>query len=102
MKDSFMKFTKEQLQDYRKRVQNYQISREFFESLYQEGLIDEIDFDIINLQLLKKYGLSERSVFNAKKKQKNSFLIFDAEYRSLFLLIAKGDQYDNRSKEFNP
>lgn len=68
MKDSFMKFTKEQLRDYRKRVQNYQISREFFESLYQEGLIDEIDFDIINLQLLKKYGLSERSVFNAKKK----------------------------------
>lgn len=68
MKDSFMKFTKEQLRDYRKRVQNYQISREFFENLYQEGLIDEIDFDIINLQLLKKYGLSERSVFNAKKK----------------------------------
>lgn len=68
MKDPFMKFTKDQLQDYRKRLQNYRISREYFESLYREGVIEEIDFDIINLQLLKKYGLSERSVFNAKKK----------------------------------
>ena len=44
MKDLFMKFTKEQLQDYKKRLQNYRISREFFESLYREGIIEEIDF----------------------------------------------------------
>ena len=69
MKDSFTKFTKEQLQDYRKRVQNYQISREFFESLYREGIIEEIDFYEINIKLLKKYRIPFNSVFNAKLKK---------------------------------
>ena len=68
MKDSFMKFTKEQLQDYRKRVQNYQISREFFESLYREGIIEEIDFYELNIKLLKKYRIPFNSVFNTKIK----------------------------------
>ena len=69
MKDSFMKFTKEQLQDYRKRVQNYQISREFFESLYREGIIEEIDFYELNIKLLKKYRIPFNSVFNTKIKK---------------------------------
>ena len=69
MKDLFMKFTKEQLQDYRKRVQNYQISREFFESLYREGIIEEIDFYELNIKLLKKYRIPFNSVFNTKIKK---------------------------------
>ena len=69
MKDLFMKFTKEQLQDYRKRLQNYRISREFFESLYREGIIEEIDFYELNIKLLKKYRISFNSVFNAKLKK---------------------------------
>ena len=69
MKDSFMKFTKEELQEYRKRVQNYQISREFFESLYREGIIEEIDFYELNIKLLKKYRIPFNSVFNAKLKK---------------------------------
>ena len=69
MRDLFMKFTKEQLQDYRKRVQNYQISREFFESLYREGIIEEIDFYELNIKLLKKYRIPFNSVFNTKIKK---------------------------------
>lgn len=69
MKDLFMKFAKEQLQDYRKRVQNYQISREFFESLYREGIIEEIDFYELNIKLLKKYRIPFNSVFNTKIKK---------------------------------
>lgn len=69
MKDSFMKFTKKELQEYRKRVQNYQISREFFESLYREGIIEEIDFYEINIKLLKKYRIPFNSVFNTKIKK---------------------------------
>ena len=69
MKDSFMKFTKEELQEYRKRVQNYQISREFFESLYREGIIEEIDFYELNIKLLKKYRIPFNSVFNTKIKK---------------------------------
>ena len=69
MKDSFMKFTKEELQEYRKRVQNYRISREFFESLYREGIIEEIDFYELNIKLLKKYRIPINSVFNTKIKK---------------------------------
>ena len=69
MKDSFMKFTKEELQEYRKRVQNYRISREFFESLYREGIIEEIDFYELNIKLLKKYRIPLNSVFNTKIKK---------------------------------
>ena len=69
MKDSFMKFTKKELQEYRKRVQNYQISREFFESLYREGIIEEIDFYELNIKLLKKYRIPFNSVFNTKLKK---------------------------------
>ena len=69
MKDSFMKFTKEQLQDYRKRLQNYRISREFFESLYREGIIEEIVFYELNINLLKKYRIPFNSVFNTKIKK---------------------------------
>ena len=69
MKDLFMKFTKEQLQDYRKRLQNYRISREFFESLYCEGIIEEIDFYELNIKLLKKYRIPFNSVFNTKIKK---------------------------------
>ena len=69
MKDSFMKFTKEELQEYRKRVQNYQISREFFESLYREGIIEEIVFYELNINLLKKYRIPFNSVFNTKIKK---------------------------------
>ena len=69
MKDLFMKFTKEQLQEYRKRVQNYRISREFFESLYREGIIEEIDFYELNIKLLKKYRIPFNSVFNVKLKK---------------------------------
>ena len=69
MKDLFMKFTKEQLQDYKKRLQNYRISREFFESLYREGIIEEIDFYELNIKLLKKYRISFNSVFNTKIKK---------------------------------
>ena len=69
MKDSFMKFTKEQLQDYKKRLQNYRISREFFESLYREGIIEEIDFYELNIKLLKKYRIPFNSVFNTKIKK---------------------------------
>ena len=69
MKDSFMKFTKKELQEYRKRVQNYQISREFFESLYREGIIEEIDFYELNIKLLKKYRIPFNSVFNTKIKK---------------------------------
>ena len=76
MKDLFMKFTKEQLQDYKKRLQNYRISREFFESLYREGIIEEIDFYELNIKLLKKYRIPINSVFNTKiKKVKNWFLM---------------------------
>ena len=69
MKDPLMKLTKEQLQDYRKRLQNYRISREFFESLYREGIIEEIDFYELNIKLLKKYRIPFNSVFNAKIKK---------------------------------
>ena len=69
MKDLLMKLTKEQLQDYRKRLQNYRISREFFESLYREGVIEEIDFYELNIKLLKKYRIPFDSVFNAKIKK---------------------------------
>ena len=69
MKDLLMKLTKEQLQEYRKRLQNYRISREFFESLYREGIIEEIDFYEINIKLLKKYRIPFNSVFNAKLKK---------------------------------
>lgn len=67
MKDPLMKLTKEQLQDYRKRVQSYQISREFFASLYHDGFITEIEFHLLNLILLMKYELPEKSVFNKKE-----------------------------------
>lgn len=60
-------FTKDHLQDYRQRVQNYQISREFFASLYRDEFITEIEFHLLNLKLLMKYGLSEKSVFNRKE-----------------------------------
>ena len=69
MKDLFMKFTKEQLRDYRKRLQNYRISREFFESLYREEIIEEIDFYELNIKLLKKYRIPFNSVFNTKLKK---------------------------------
>ena len=69
MKDLFMKFTKEQLQDYKKRLQNYRISREFFESLYREGIIEEIDFYELNIKLLKKYRIPFNSAFNTKIKK---------------------------------
>ena len=69
MKDPLMKLTKEQLQDYRKRLQNYRISREFFESLYREGIIEEIDFYELNIKLLKEYRIPLNSVFNTKIKK---------------------------------
>ena len=69
MKDPLMSLTKEQLQDYRKRLQNYKISREFFESLYHEGIIEEIDFYELNIKLLKKYRIPFDSVFNSKIKK---------------------------------
>ena len=69
MKDPLMSLTKEQLQDYRKRLQNYRISREFFESLYREGVIEEIGFYELNIKLLKKYRIPFNSVFNNKIKK---------------------------------
>ena len=59
-------FTKTELIAYRQRLQNYIISREFFASLYREGFITEIEFHFINLQLLMKYDLPEKSVYNTK------------------------------------
>ena len=53
--------------EYRQRVQSYLISREFISSLYHEGFITEIEFHLLNLELLMKYGISLNSVFNSKK-----------------------------------
>ena len=58
--------TEEQLCIYRKRVQDYMTSREYFAGLFHEGFITEIEFHYLNLQLLMKYHLPEKSVFNQK------------------------------------
>lgn len=52
---------------YRERVQNYLISREFLSSLYHDDFITELESHLLNLKLLMKYRISEKSVFNNKK-----------------------------------
>ena len=56
--------TKEELLNYRKRVQEYMTSREYFAGLFRDGVISEKEFNKINNWLLKKYHLSKRTIFN--------------------------------------
>ena len=60
--------TKEELLDYRKRVQEYMTSREYFAGLFRDGVISEKEFNKINNRLLKKYRLSKRTIFNFFEK----------------------------------
>ena len=57
----------ERNKEYRERVQNYLISIEFLSNLYHDGFITEIEFHLLNLKLLMKYRISEKSIFNSKK-----------------------------------
>lgn len=60
--------TEEQLRNYRKRVQDYMTSREYFAGLFVDGVITERQFKKINNRLLKKYHLSKRTIFNFFEK----------------------------------
>ena len=51
---------------YRARVHSYITSRTYFESLLKEGAITQEEFNEINNDLLSKYGLEKKSVFNAE------------------------------------
>ncbi len=51
---------------YRARVHSYITSRTYFESLLKEGAITQEEFSKINDDLLVKYGIEKKSVFNAE------------------------------------
>ena len=51
--------------DYKTRIHNYLISRNYYENMVKKGELSQEDFDEINTKLLAKYNLSNRSIFNA-------------------------------------
>ena len=50
--------------NYRRRVHRYLLSRSFYESLLQDALLTTSEYRQINAELLAKYQLNERSIFN--------------------------------------
>ena len=50
--------------NYRSRVHRYILSRSFYESLLQDALLTTSEYRQINAELLAKYQLNERSIFN--------------------------------------
>ena len=51
--------------DYKVRVHHYLVSRTYLETMVKNGELSTEDFNEINAELLAKYNLSERSIFNA-------------------------------------
>ena len=51
--------------DYKIRVHHYLVSRTYLETMVKNGELSTEDFNEINAELLAKYNLSERSIFNA-------------------------------------
>ncbi len=50
--------------NYRRQVHRYMLSRSFYESLLHDALLTTSEYRQINAQLLAKYGLDNRSIFN--------------------------------------
>ena len=50
--------------NYRRRVHRYMLSRSFYESLLRDALLTMSEYRQINAELLAKYQLNERSIFN--------------------------------------
>lgn len=61
--------TDEEIRDYRKRLNQYRVSREFFANLFREGWIAETEFEYLNHYLLIKYRISVKTVFNIKDRK---------------------------------
>ena len=61
--------TDEEIRDYRKRLIQYRVSREFFANLFREGWITETEFEYLNHYLLIKYRISVKTVFNIKDRK---------------------------------
>lgn len=61
--------TDEEIRDYRKRLNQYRVSREFFANLFREGWITETEFEYLNHYLLIKYRISVKTVFNIKDQK---------------------------------
>ena len=61
--------TDEEIRDYRKRLDQYRVSREFFANLFREGWITETEFEYLNHYLLIKYRISVKTVFNIKDRK---------------------------------
>ena len=59
--------TDEELRDYRNRLNQYRVSREFFVNLFRDGRIIETEFEYLNHYLLIKYRISVKTVFNKKE-----------------------------------
>ena len=50
--------------NYRRRVHRYMLSRSFYDSLLQDALLTASEYRQINAELLAKYQLNERSIYN--------------------------------------
>ena len=50
--------------NYRRRVHRYMLSRSFYESLLRDELLTPNEYRQINAELLAKYQLNERSIYN--------------------------------------
>ena len=53
---------KESYLDFRKRIQNYVLSMTIFKRHYLEGTLSEELYELLEVTIAKKYGLSRRSV----------------------------------------
>ena len=55
--------------EYRKRIHQYYLSMSIFLKLYEEGIMNDIDYELMETMMTRKYSIHPDSIFRLKMKK---------------------------------